>query len=300
MTEHVGVLQAASAGRQVSAGTRLSRGVGRATLYATVWVLGLLFAFPLYWAVITSLKAEKELYYFPPHFTPDGLLWTNYVEVATKFPFLQWFLNTSTITALNVVGATVTGTIVAYSFARFRYPGRELLFMITLGTMMFPAQITLIPTFILFKLLGWVNTLYPLIIPPFFGGGAFTIFLLRQFIMSIPRDLDEAAVIDGASYPRVLWSVLVPLTKPALATVAIIHFIGAWNDFLGPLIYLNKPKMMTLAVGLRYFQTQPSDGRRFDHYMMAMVVMTALPCIILFFLAQRYFVQGIVMSGIKG
>lgn len=300
MANQTGVLQAASVGRSVSESARASRLVGRLTLYASVTVLGLLFAFPLYWALITSLKSERELYYYPPHFVPDGFLWSNYVEVVTKFPFAQWFLNTSTITALNVIGATVTGTIVAYSFARFRYPGRELLFMITLGTMMFPAQITLIPTFILFKLLGWVNTLYPLIIPPFFGGGAFTIFLLRQFIMSIPRDLDEAAVIDGASYPRVLWSVLVPLTKPAIATVAIIHFIGAWNDFLGPLIYLNKPKMMTLAVGLRYFQAQPSDGRRFDHYMMAMVVMTALPCIILFFLAQRYFVQGIVMSGIKG
>jgi multiple sugar transport system permease protein len=298
--QQVGVARSGPAGRQVTGSARASHATGRVTLYVGVWVLGLVFAFPLYWAIITSLKTERELYYYPPHFVPDAFIWTNYVEVVTKFPFAQWFLNTSTITALNVVGATVTGTIVAYSFARFRYPGRELLFMITLGTMMFPAQITLIPTFILFKLLGWVNTLYPLIIPPFFGGGAFTIFLLRQFIMSIPRDLDEAAVIDGASYPQILWSVLVPLTKPAIATVAIIHFIGAWNDFLGPLIYLNKPKMMTLAVGLRYFQTQPSDGRRFDHYMMAMVVMTALPCIILFFAAQRYFVQGIVMSGIKG
>ncbi len=299
MAEPVAMPRAA-AGRRVSAGARVSRGVGRASLYAGVTVLGILFAFPLYWAMITSLKGERELYYYPPRFLPDGLLWGNYVEVLTKSPFAQWLENTVIITVLNVLGATISGTIVAYSFARFRYPGRELLFLITLGTMMFPAQITLIPTFIMFKLLGWVNTLNPLIIPPFFGGGAFTIFLLRQFIMSIPRDLDEAAVIDGASYPRVLWSVLIPLTKPALATVAIIHFIGSWNDFLGPLIYLNKPKMMTLAVGLRYFQTQPSDGRRFDHYMMAMVVMTALPCILLFFLAQRYFVQGIVMSGIKG
>lgn len=297
--EQVAVLHVAR-GRRLSEQACLSRGLVRTGLYLCVWVLGIVFAFPLYWAIATSLKAEKELYYYPPHFVPDDLLWQNYLDVLTRYPFQLWFLNTSIITALSVLGSTVTGTIVAYSFARFRYPGRELLFLITLGTMMFPAQITLIPSFILFKLLGWVNTLYPLIVPPFFGGGAFTIFLLRQFIMSVPRDLDEAAVIDGASYPRVLWSVLVPLTKPALATVAIIHFIGSWNDFLGPLIYLNKPKMMTLAVGLRYFQTQPQDGRRFDHYMMGMVVMTALPCIILFFLAQRYFVQGIVMSGIKG
>lgn len=281
-------------------GASRSRLLGRIGLYLGVWIFGLLFAFPLYWAIATSLKTEPELYYYPPRFVSDGFVWYNYVEVITKYPFAQWFLNTSIITVCTVIGSTLSGLVVAYSFARFRYPGRELLFLITLGTMMFPAQITLIPTFILFRMLGWLNTLNPLIIPPFFGGGAFIIFLLRQFFMSIPRDLDEAALIDGASYLRILWNVLIPLTKPAIATVAVIQFISSWNDFLGPLVYLTKSKMMTLAVGLRYFQSQPSDARRFDNYMMAMVVMTALPCIILFFVAQRYFVQGIVMSGIKG
>ena len=289
---------------RISAGSPLgvsrSRLFGRVGLYLSVWIFGLIFTFPLYWAIVTSLKTEPELYYYPPRFVADGFVWYNYVEVVTKYPFAQWFLNTSIVTVATVIGSTLSGLIVAYSFARFRYPGRELLFMITLATMMFPAQITLIPTFILFRMLGWVNTLAPLIVPAFFGGGAFVIFLLRQFIMSLPRDLDEAALIDGASYPQILWYILVPLTKPAIATVAVIHFISSWNDFLGPLIYLTKPKMMTLAVGLRYFQSQPSDARRFDNYMMAMVVMTALPCIILFFVAQRYFVQGIVMSGIKG
>lgn len=289
---------------RISAGSTLgvsrSRQLGRIGLYLSVWIFGLIFAFPLYWAIVTSLKTEPELYYYPPRFVANGFVWYNYVEVFTKYPFPQWFLNTSIVTVATVIGSTLSGLIVAYSFARFRYPGRELLFMITLATMMFPAQITLIPTFILFRLLGWVNTLAPLIVPAFFGGGAFVIFLLRQFIMSLPRDLDEAALIDGATYPQILWNILIPLTKPAIATVAVIHFISSWNDFLGPLIYLTKPKMMTLAVGLRYFQSQPADARRFDNYMMAMVVMTSLPCIILFFVAQRYFVQGIVMSGIKG
>ena len=289
---------------RISAGSTLgvsrSRQLGRIGLYLSVWIFGLIFAFPLYWAIVTSLKTEPELYYYPPRFVANGFVWYNYVEVFTKYPFPQWFLNTSIVTVATVIGSTLSGLIVAYSFARFRYPGRELLFMITLATMMFPAQITLIPTFILFRLLGWVNTLAPLIVPAFFGGGAFVIFLLRQFIMSLPRDLDEAALIDGATYPQILWNILIPLTKPAIATVALIHFISSWNDFLGPLIYLTKPKMMTLAVGLRYFQSQPADARRFDNYMMAMVVMTSLPCIILFFIAQRYFVQGIVMSGIKG
>ncbi len=273
----------------------------RVLLYAVVLGFGLIFTFPLYWALATSFKAETELYYYPPRFLPETVSLVNYAEVVTKYPFTDWFVNSTIITVLNVIGATASGALVGYGFARFRFPGREALFLITLATMMFPAQITLIPQFIMFtRLLTWSNTLNPLIIPPFFGGGAFTIFLLRQFFMSIPRDLDEAALMDGASYPQIFWSVLLPLVKPALATVAVLHFIGAWNDFLGPLIYLSKPKMMTLAVGLRYFQTQPSDARRFDNYMMAMVVMTSIPCIVLFFVAQRVFVQGIVMSGIKG
>lgn len=290
----------AGLGRQVAPATRAARAIRRWLLYAVVLVFGLLFAFPLYWAVQTSLKAERELYYYPPTFAPEMPQWRNYVDVLTRVPFDLWFANTSTIAVLHVIGATASGLVVAYSFARFRWPGRDIVFLATLGTMMFPAQITLIPTFILFKYLGWINTLYPLVVPYFFGGGAFTIFLLRQFIMALPRDLDEAAVIDGASYPQILWNVVVPLTKPAIATAAIIHFIGAWNDFLEPLIYLNKPTMMTLAVGLRWFQTIPEVGTREDHFMMVVVVMTALPCITLFFLAQRYFVQGIVMSGIKG
>jgi len=299
MAERVATTAYTPYSRRRDASQAGARWFGRFFLYACVVVFGIIFAFPLYWAIATSLKSEPELYYYPPLFWPEGFVIGNYAEVVTKYPFAYWFWNSSLVSALTVIGVTISSVIVAYSFARFRYPGRDLMFMLTLGTMMFPAQITLIPTFILFRLLGWLNTPLPLIVPHL-GGTAFTIFLLRQFIMSLPRDLDEAAVIDGANYPRILYSVLVPLMKPAIATVAVITFISAWNDFMGPLIYLNKPNALTLAVGLRFFQNQPSDARRFDHYMMSMVVMTALPCIILFFLAQRTFVQGIVMSGIKG
>ncbi len=276
-----------------------ARRLGRVAIYLSVVVFGVIFAFPLYWAIATSLKSEPELYYYPPLFWPEGFLIGNYNEVVTKYPFTYWFWNSSVVSALTVAGVTVSSVVVGYSFARFRYPGRDLIFMATLATMMFPAQITLIPTFIMFRLFGWLNTIWPLVVPHL-GGSAFAIFLLRQFIMSLPRDLDEAAVIDGANYPQILWSVLVPLMKPAIATVAVITFISAWNDFMGPLIYLNKPNSLTLAVGLRFFQNQPADARRFDHYMMSMVVMTTVPCIVLFFLAQKTFVQGIVMSGIKG
>ena len=187
------------------------------------------------------------------------------------------------------------------AFARFEYRGRDTLFLITLGTMMLPAQVTLIPQFVLFHKLGWVPSIKPLWVPAWLGGGAFNIFLLRQFIMSLPPDLDEAAVIDGASYPRIFWRIIVPLCKPALATVAVLSFIGRWNDFIGPLIYLNTRDTFTLAVGLSYFQNLPEQpGVPLQHLLMAASVLAILPILALFFSAQKYFVQGIVLSGIKG
>ena len=175
------------------------------------------------------------------------------------------------------------------------------MFIVTLGTMMLPSEVTLIPQYILFKELGWLNSIRPLWVPAWFGGYAFNIFLLRQFILSIPREFDEAAIVDGASYPRILTSILLPLMKPVLATIAVINFIGGWNDFMGPLIYLTSPENFTLALGLRYFNVAPGQaGVPQQHFLMAAVVMSTAPCILLFFAAQRYFVQGIVMSGIKG
>ena len=210
-------------------------------------------------------------------------------------------MNTLFVVTLATLGSVFTASIVAYSFARFEYPGRDILFVITLATMMLPAQVTLIPQFILFNWLGWINTLYPLWVPSVFGGGAFFIFLLRQFFRTLPRELDEAALIDGASYWRIFISIMLPLAKPALATVAVISFIGHWNDFVNPLIYINSPDKFTLALGLNYFKNVPEGaGLPTQHLLMAASVMVIIPVLILFFAAQRYFVQGIVLSGIKG
>lgn len=279
------------------------RRLSRAAAYLAIAILVVIFAFPLYFMTITSLMTQFETYVWPPLLYPRSWQFNNYVEMATRpdVPLLLWFWNTTQITFFQVLGTTLSCTVVAYGFARFRFPLRNVLFLLTLGTMMFPAQITLIPQFVLFHRLGWLNTFKPLTVPSFFGGGAFYIFLMRQFIMQLPRDLDEAALIDGANAFRVLTSILMPLMKPAIGTVAIICFMGAWNDFQGPLIYLQSNKFFTLAVGLRYWDTQPALGElSLTHLMMAMCTVVAAPCVILFFSAQKIFVEGIVMSGIKG
>jgi ABC-type glycerol-3-phosphate transport system permease component len=206
---------------------------------------------------------------------------------------------------MALLGTIISATLVAYGFARFRVPGREIFFFITLSTMMMPVEVTLIPTYLLFKEFGWIDTFHPLIIPAWFGGGAFNIFLMRQFIMGIPYDLDEAAKLDGASSWRILWQILVPLCKPAIATMATLGFIGQWNNFLFPLIFLNSEEKYVVAVGLRYLQTAVTQGsavvsRPQDHLLMGAALMVAAPCLILFFLGQRYFIQGIVTTGIKG
>jgi ABC-type glycerol-3-phosphate transport system permease component len=270
-------------------------------LYCGMVLLGLIFMFPFFWTVSSSLKEVWELYTFPPTWLPAVPQWQNYLRVLEKVPFLQWAWNSVFVVVLSTLGSVLSASIVAYSFARFRYRGRDVIFLITLGTLMLPAQVTLIPQFVLFHQLGWINTLKPLWIPHWFGGGAFAIFLFRQFIMSLPRELDEAAIIDGASYPRIFWNVLLPLCKPVLATVAVISFIAGWNDFVNPLIYLSSPETFTLAVGLNYFKSVPeSSGMPLEHLLMAASVMVIAPVLIIFFAAQRYFVQGIVLSGIKG
>jgi ABC-type glycerol-3-phosphate transport system permease component len=269
--------------------------------YGLMVLFGVVFMFPFFWTLSSSLKTAAEVYIFPPVWLPAVPQWSNYATVFERLPYARWFLNSVVVFVLSSAGVLVSATLVAYSFARFRYHGRDLLFLVTLATMMLPAEVTLIPQYLLFKELGWLNTIQPLWVPAWFGGYAFNIFLLRQFILSVPRELDEAAIVDGASYPRVLVSILVPLMKPALATVAVINFIGGWNDFLGPLIYLNSPETFTLALGLRYFNVTPGQpGLPENHLLMAAVVMATAPCILLFFLAQRVFVQGIVLSGIKG
>ena len=278
-----------------------TRTIGRALLYAFVLGLAVIFSFPAFWVLTSSLKTIGEIYAFPPTMLPAVPIWSNYAEVLNKVPFLVWARNSAFITVLATTGTVVSASVVAYSFARFEYPGRDFMFVLTLSTMMLPVEVTLIPQFLMFNELGWVNTFRPLIIPAWFGGGAFSIFLLRQFFMSIPRELDEAAVIDGAGTFRVLFQILMPLCRPALATVGVISFIHEWDAFLVPLIYLNSKENFTLALGLRYFmQLGGSEAQPQEHLLMAATVLIILPVIILFFSAQRYFVRGIVMSGIKG
>ena len=283
------------------ASARLQGAVGRVVLYLIVVVLALVFAMPLIWTVSTSLKTPPELYVFPPTLLPQGLRIENYPKAWNFVPFGNFYRNTAIVTILGTLGAAISSTLVAYGFARGRFPGRNFLFWCVLSSLMLPQEVTIIPKFLIFKQLGWLDTLTPLIIPDWFGGGAFNIFLLRQFFMTIPRTFDEAAEIDGANSWTILWRILLPLCTPALITVAILSFLRHWNDFLEPLIYLNSPDKLTLSLGLRYFLVSPSEGGEpKDHLLMAAVLMAALPCVTLFFVAQRYFVRGIVMSGIKG
>ena len=278
-----------------------ARRLGDAVFLALLVLLAVGFAFPLFWTVASSLKAPYEILSYPPVIFPAAPQWQNYVRVFTKAPFGQWILNTVYVVVLGTLGAVLSSALVAYSFARFRYPGRSVLFGLTLATLMLPAQVTLIPQFILWSKLGFVNTLYPLWLPQWFGGGAFNIFLLRQFMLSLPRELDDAALIDGANRFQIWWMVLLPLCLPALAAVTIISFIATWDDYLTPLVYLNSQAMYTVALGLSFFRNYPeTGGLPQQHLLMAASVMTALPPILLFLLAQRYFVRGIVLSGIKG
>lgn len=270
-------------------------------LYVVAVVVALLFCLPFFWTVASSLKSQAELYTYPPTIWPQEFHWENYGLVFSLAPFGQFILNTVFVTACAMIGQVLSASAVAYGFSRFRFPGRNALFFVVLSTLMLPWQVTIVPTFLLFRSLGWINTFLPLIIPSFFGGGAFSIFLLRQFFLTIPKDLDEAAKIDGASSPRIFWSILLPLSKPALATVAIFSFLEHWNEFIGPLIYLNSTAKFTISIGLRYFMSSPMTGDEpRDAILMAASLIVAAPPLILFFLAQRFFVQGIVTTGLKG
>jgi ABC-type glycerol-3-phosphate transport system permease component len=251
---------------------------------------------PVVWAVSTSLKNPGDIFLFPPTWVPDPIRWQNYVEAMTKANFGRYFLNTAFITLVDIVGKTMSCALVAFAFARLRWWGRDVLFIVMISTLMLPQQVTLIPQFVLYKELGWVDTFLPLIVPNFFGGPFFT-FLLRQFFLSIPTELDDAARIDGCSSWGVFWRIILPLSTPALMMVAIFVFNFTWNDFFGPLIYLHSRNNYTISLGLQAFQTQAGPEW---HLIMAASLVAMLPVLLLFFLGQRYFIQGVVFSGVKG
>ena len=291
--------------------------------YVLAAVLTIFFFGPFFWTVSSSLKVASEITTSPPVFWPAEVQWGNYYRAWTKVPFFTmglasfpipgtnlllsvptfggFYVNSLIVTGLAVIGQVLSATLVAYGFARFQFPFRNALFMLVIATLIVPWEVTIIPSFLLYKWLGWLDTLKPLIVPSWFGGSPLYIFLLRQFFLGIPRELDEAAEMDGANSFRVLWQILVPLCMPAITTVAIFSFLQHWNEFIQPLIFLNSEANYTVSLGLRLFQTSPTDpGEPKEHLLMAAAVIASIPCILLFFAAQRFFVRGIVMSGIKG
>lgn len=269
---------------------------GRVLTYLLLIGGSVLFVIPLLWMLRTSLLAPDLIFADPPVWIPSPPQWQNYVDMWQAGPFLNWVENSVIVTAIGVVALTASSTVAAYGFARTRFVGRDKLFLLVLATLMIPFQVRLVPEFMLFNWFGWVNTLYPLIVPSLFGS-AFFIFILRQFFLTLPRELDEAAEIDGASSWIILWQIIVPLAQPAIATVAAFAFIEQWNDFLRPTIYLYTPENLTLAVGIRWFAGRYATQ---FHLMMAASMVALLPMIAVFFIAQKQFMQGIALTGIKG
>jgi multiple sugar transport system permease protein len=257
--------------------------------------LAAVFVAPFYWLVVTSLKTDRQIFQVTTWY-PHPVMWSNYSRAVHYIPFAQYTVNTLAICFASIVGTVLSCSLVAYSFSRIPWKGRDTLFVLVLATLMLPSQVTMIPVFMIFKWLHWVGTYKPLVVPTFFGS-AFYVFLLRQFFRSIPTELSESAHMDGASELSIYSRIIMPLSKPALATVALFTFIGAWTDFMGPLIYLNDPNRYTLSIGLQQFVSQ--HGAEWSMLMAASTIM-ALPIIVLYFLAQKTFVEGITLTGIKG
>ncbi len=285
-----------SASRRARRSRQATDRLGRAVVYLMLVGTSVCFLIPLFWLVTSALKSSDEIFVFPQVWIPHPAEWGNFTRALTTLPFGRFALNTFVIAGLTTLGNVFSSAMVAYGFSRFRFPGRRVLFLVMLATLMVPGQILLVPQFILFYKLGWINSFAPLTVPAFFGS-AFYIFLIRQFFMGIPAELTDAAYIDGANEWAIFLRIYVPLSKPALTAVAVFSFQGAWNDFLAPLIYLNSQKLYTLQLGLSEFQ-----GIFHTQWNLIMAASTVimLPMVVIFFLAQRYFIQGILMSGVQG
>ncbi|MCB9148222.1 MAG: carbohydrate ABC transporter permease [Caldilineaceae bacterium] len=302
------------ASRQLSAQSSLSHSKASAAPWwrrksvrqqTTLWlstlllIIGAFFMLlPVFWMLSASLKDEGDVFLVPIQWLPDPFRWSNYPEALTFQPFWSYFRNSVIVTGLSVVGAVLSASLVAYAFARLRAPGKNVLFAILLSTLMLPGEVTLVPIYLLFRNLGWLDTYRPLIVPSWFGGSAFYIFLLRQFFLTLPTELDDAAKIDGANLFSIYWRILLPLTKPALASVAIFSFFSQWNNFQAALIYLNTMEKYTLPIGLRLYLS--SFGQTHWNYLMAATLVSVVPPILIFFTSQRYFVEGAALTGVKG
>ncbi|MDZ7295054.1 MAG: carbohydrate ABC transporter permease, partial [candidate division KSB1 bacterium] len=253
----------------------------KALVYFYLTVLAAVFLLPFFWMLSTSLKGSEQIFTYPPRWIPRPVRWQNYRDVLTTMPFVRYLFNTTFITVMSIIGVVFSSSLVAYAFARLRWKGRDSLFLFIIGTMMLPAQVTMIPVFVLYKHIGWLDSFKPLVVPLFFGGGAFNIFLMRQFFLTIPQELSDAARIDGCSEFRIYWSIILPLSKPAVATIAILVFMMQWNDFLGPLIFLSSKGKGTLALGLAMLV-----GQHTTEYgmLMAASVLLLIPVVVIFFL----------------
>jgi len=272
----------------------------RVTIYALLLGGAVAMLLPLVWMVLTSFKSFEEVLASPPAWLPKRIRWENYREALTTFDFFRYFANSTLVAAVNIAGTLVSCSLAAYAFARLPARGSKLLFALLLSTTMLPAQVTVIPLFSWFSALGLVNTFTPLMLPAWLGTNVFAIFLLRQFFVAIPKDFAEAARVDGASELRILFSVYLPLSKPALLTIAVFTFLGSWNDLWGPLLYLHDESKYTLPIALLNFVGLAGQARGSPwHLVMAVSTVMMLPVVVIFFLAQRRFIEGIAASGIK-
>jgi ABC-type glycerol-3-phosphate transport system permease component len=273
----------------------------RIALYALLIVLSLLFLLPFIWMVSTSLKTDPQVYRVPPIWIPNPVRWLNFPEALTALPFPSYFVNTMKIAVPATIGTLLSSALTAYGFSRIRWPERDALFYICVATMMIPFQVQMIPLFVTFKKLGWINTYWPLIAPTFFAS-PFSVFMLRQFFLTIPQELSDAARIDGCSEFGIFLRIILPLAKPALAVVALFTFMWAWSDYLGPLIYVNQVSKFTVALGLQQLQAtfHSANQKLVWPYLMAASTAAIVPVLFLFFFAQRTFIEGISLTGIKG
>lgn len=288
---------ASSASPRALAGGPLKR-LNKALIYVIVTFLAAVILVPFFWMVSTALQADGDIFAWPPQWIPSPPQWHNFVEAWTAMPFNRYLFNTIFIVVLGIIAELASATVVAYGFARFRFPGSGLIFLVLLATMMLPFHVTLIPTFLIWQKFGLVGQFDPLVLRAWTAWGPFYIFLLRQFFMTLPRELDDAAEMDGSNFFQTFVYIMLPQVKPALLAVAIFAFRGYWNDFLGPLIYLSDMKLYTLNVGMYFFMGGVNEAPQWN-YLMAMSTLVALPVILLFFMAQRYFIEGITFTGIK-
>ena len=296
MTAQNDLARSATAGHGWRSSIKVRRLLTSVVLYTLVISGAILLTIPLLWLVSTSFKDSSLIFNFPPQWIPNPVAWRNYIDIWTEVPFATFLKNTMVLTGINIVGGVMSASFVAFGFARMRFPGRDILFMVLLSTLMLPSQVTLIPQFVLFRMLGWLDSYGPLTVPVFFGGSPYYIFLLRQFYMRLPLALDDAARIDGCSSFGIYWRIILPQSKPVLGVLAIFSFLGNWNGFFLPLIYLNSIEKYPLALGLMLFR-----GMNYTQWNMLMAgsVLMSLPCIVVYFVAQRYFVQGIVFTGVE-